>query len=116
MTSRVLRWTGALGIAAVAIVRCVIVFAPQLVFDVDPVIDPTPLPGLGPAGSLFLDAVASALLLQSRHTLDSLVRPSFGAASVQLVDDSSSKVRNYLTFIVKYFIPKIHGHSSTDQQ
>ncbi len=60
MTSRVLRWTGALGIAAVAIVRCVVVFAPQIVFDIDPVIDPTPLPGLGPAGSLFLDALLLA--------------------------------------------------------
>ena len=60
MTSRVLRWTGALGIAALAIVRCVVAFAPQIVFDIDPAIDPTPLPGLGPAGSLFLDALLLA--------------------------------------------------------
>ena len=52
-----LRWAGAITIAAIAIARCVITFAPQVVFDVDPAIDPTPLPGLGPAGSLVLDAL-----------------------------------------------------------
>ncbi len=55
-----LRWIGALGIVTVAVMRCVIAFAPQLVFDIDPAIDPTPLPGLGPPGSLFLDAVLLA--------------------------------------------------------
>ncbi len=55
-----LRWTGALGITAIAIVRCVVAFAPQVVFDVDPAIDPTRLPGLGPAGSLLLDAILLA--------------------------------------------------------
>ncbi len=59
-TSQVLRWIGALGIVTVAIIRCVIVFSGQIVFDVDPAIDPTPLAGLGPAGSLFLDAALLA--------------------------------------------------------
>jgi hypothetical protein len=48
------------GIAAVAVARCVITFAPQVVFDVDPALDPTPLAGLGPAGSLMLDALLLA--------------------------------------------------------
>jgi hypothetical protein len=65
-----LRWIGAAGIAGIAAVRCVIVFAPQVVFDVDPSIayvaqldgtmDPALLPGLGPAGSLLLDALLLA--------------------------------------------------------
>ncbi|MHC4217212.1 MAG: hypothetical protein ACYSU7_02040 [Planctomycetota bacterium] len=50
-----LRWAGAMGIATVAVMRCVVSFAPRIVFDVDPAIDPTPLPGLGPGGSLVLD-------------------------------------------------------------
>ena len=60
MISRVLRWIGALGIAAVAIVRCVVAFAPQVGFDIDPAIDPTPLAGLGTPGSLFLDSLLLA--------------------------------------------------------
>ncbi len=59
-TSRALRWIGALGIATIAIIRCVLVFSGQIVFDVDPAIDPSPLPGFGPAGSLFLDAALLA--------------------------------------------------------
>lgn len=65
-----LRWVGAIGIAGVAVARCVIVFAPQVVFDIDPAIayvvyrdgtmDAATLPGLGPAGSLFLDALLLA--------------------------------------------------------
>ncbi|UCD74276.1 MAG: O-antigen ligase family protein [Phycisphaerales bacterium] len=53
----VLRWISALGIAAVAVMRCVIFFAPQVVFDLDPALDPYPLAGLGPAGSLWLDVI-----------------------------------------------------------
>jgi len=56
-----LRWAGAIGIASVAIMRCVVTFAPRLLFDVDPAIDPTPLPGLGPAGSLILDCLLLAM-------------------------------------------------------
>ena len=59
-TSQALRWIGALGIATVAIIRCVIVFSGQIVFDVDPAIDPSPMAGFGPAGSLFLDAALLA--------------------------------------------------------
>ncbi len=55
-----LRWVGGLGILAVAAARCVTVFAPQVVFDVDPAIDPAPLAGLGPSGSLALDALGLA--------------------------------------------------------
>jgi len=55
-----LRWIGALGIVTIAIIRCVVAFSPRLVFDIDPAIDPTPLPGLGPAGSLLLDALLMA--------------------------------------------------------
>ncbi|MHC4902076.1 MAG: O-antigen ligase family protein [Planctomycetota bacterium] len=56
-----LRWTGAIGIATVAVMRCVVTFAPRLLFDVDPAIDPTPLPGLGPGGSLVLDCLLLAM-------------------------------------------------------
>ena len=59
-TTQALRWTGAIGIVTVAIVRCVVVFSGQVVFDVDPAIDPSPLAGLGPAGSLFRDAARLA--------------------------------------------------------
>ena len=59
-TSQALRWIGALGIVTVAVIRCVIVFSGQIVFDVDPAIDPSPLAGFGPAGSLFLDAALLA--------------------------------------------------------
>ncbi len=65
-----LRWLGAIAIVGVAAARCVIVFAPQVVFDIDPAIayvvyrdgtmDAATLPGLGPAGSLFLDALLLA--------------------------------------------------------
>ncbi len=55
-----LRWVGGLGILAVAAARCVTAFAPQVVFDVDPAIDPAPLAGLGPSGSLALDALGLA--------------------------------------------------------
>lgn len=54
---RALCWIGLIGIAAIAVMRCAIFFAPQLVFDVDPVIDATPVGGSGPAGSLILDAL-----------------------------------------------------------
>ncbi|MHC4107870.1 MAG: O-antigen ligase family protein, partial [Planctomycetota bacterium] len=52
-----LRSIGLIGIATIAIMRCVVFFAPQVLFDVDPARDPTPIGGLGPAGSLLLDAL-----------------------------------------------------------
>ncbi len=55
-----LRWAGAVAIAGIAVTRCVIAFAPRVVFDIDPAVDPSPLPGLGPAGSLLLDALMLA--------------------------------------------------------
>jgi len=57
---RALRWIGAIGIATIAVMRCLIAFAPQVVFDVDPALFPGAFGGLGPAGSLWLDV---ALLL-----------------------------------------------------
>jgi hypothetical protein len=56
-----LRWAGAMGIASIAVMRCVVTFAPRILFDVDPAIDPTPLPGLGPGGSLVLDCLLLAM-------------------------------------------------------
>jgi len=44
-------------IVAIALLRCVIVFAPQTVFDVDPAASPVPWGGLGMAGSLTLDVM-----------------------------------------------------------
>src|SRR5688572_12781585 len=57
---KTLRWVGLIGILSLAVARCVIVFAPQVLFDVDPAFDPVPLNGLGPAGSLRLDALLLA--------------------------------------------------------
>lgn len=55
-----MRWAGLAGIAGVAALRCLIVFAPQVAFDVDPGVDPTSLSGVGPGGSLLLDAILLA--------------------------------------------------------
>src|SRR3954470_9622307 len=56
----IFRWLGLIGVVSIAVMRCMVMFAPQTLFDVDPAGDSTPLGGLGPAGSLWLDA---ALLL-----------------------------------------------------
>ena len=55
--AQTMRWVGGVGIVVIAVMRCVISFAPQIVFDIDPALDPTPLAGLGPAGSILLDAL-----------------------------------------------------------
>jgi tetratricopeptide (TPR) repeat protein len=55
-----LRLGGIIAIAAIAAMRCAILFVPQVVFDVDPAASPAPIGGLGPGGSLVLDV---ALLL-----------------------------------------------------
>jgi len=53
-----LQWIGLSGIAAIAVVRCVIVFAPQVAFDMDPAaFGHVSLAGLGPGGSLLLDSL-----------------------------------------------------------
>lgn len=52
-----LRWACGAGIVTIAVMRCAISFVHLVVFDVDPALDPAPLPGLGPAGSLLLDAL-----------------------------------------------------------
>lgn len=52
-----LRWLGVIGVLLITVLRCMVVFAPIVVFDVDPVLDPMPLLGLGPAGSLLLDVL-----------------------------------------------------------
>jgi len=52
-----LRWGGLFVIAMVAVARCAIVFAPQVVFDVDPAVAAGRLAGLGPGGSLALDGL-----------------------------------------------------------
>ncbi|MCH7546508.1 MAG: O-antigen ligase family protein [Planctomycetes bacterium] len=52
-----LQWIAMGVILVIAVMRCVIVFAPQVIFDVDPVIDSSRLAGLGMGGSLFLDAL-----------------------------------------------------------
>ncbi len=55
--AQAMRWVGGVGIVIIAVMRCVISLAPQIVFDIDPALDPTPLAGLGPAGSILLDAL-----------------------------------------------------------
>src|SRR4029450_5360435 len=49
------RWTGLIGIAAIAVLRCLVLLAPQRVFDADQ--DPIPLAGLGAPGSMVLDVL-----------------------------------------------------------
>lgn len=51
-----LRWIGAVGVVAIAVMRCCVTFAPQLVFDTDPALDAAPIAALGMAGSMILDA------------------------------------------------------------
>lgn len=55
-----MRWAGGVGIVTIAVMRCAIVFASQVVFETDPATDPVPLAGLAMGGSLWLDV---ALLL-----------------------------------------------------
>lgn len=56
---RLCRWSiiALTGIAAVAVMRCVIVFVPQTLFDVDPASNPSPIAGLAMGGSLMLDVL-----------------------------------------------------------
>lgn len=52
-----LRWVALLVISTIAIARCMIAFAPQVWFDIDPALDPLPFAGMSMAGSLALDVV-----------------------------------------------------------
>jgi uncharacterized membrane protein YhaH (DUF805 family) len=61
-------WPAALGaaLAALACLRTIVAFNGLAWFDIDPVLDPSPFAGLGPAGSLRIDAgmaLVGALLL-----------------------------------------------------
>ncbi|NNF43182.1 MAG: hypothetical protein HKN62_09035, partial [Phycisphaerales bacterium] len=51
----------AVAITLLVVTRCVVFFAPQVLFDIDPALDPNPIGGLGPAGSLTLDVVLLGL-------------------------------------------------------
>lgn len=73
--AQAMRWIGGVGIVVIAVMRCVISFAPQIVFDIDPALDPTPLAGLGPGGSILLDAL---LLLACACALVGEVRTKRG--------------------------------------
>ena len=63
------RWWPAIVGAALGVLVCLrtlIVFTPLVWFDVDPLLDPNPFAGLGPAGSLLIDgciAVVSAAMV-----------------------------------------------------
>ncbi len=66
-----MRLIAATAIGALVIFRATVFFAPTLVFDVDPAIDPTPIAGLGPPASMAIDALiwimsALALLAETR--------------------------------------------------
>ncbi len=63
MNAGTLRWIGAAGIVAIAVMRCCIAFAGQIVFDADPVFDSAAPSALGPAGSLVLDVALIACCL-----------------------------------------------------
>ncbi len=70
-TRRVMRAATAVCIALVALLRTLVAHAPLTWFDVDPVADPAPFAGIGPAWSLALDALvllAAALLLSTLLT------------------------------------------------
>ena len=72
-----LRWGGAIALAALALMRCVVLFAPRVVFDIDPILDPLPLAGLGPAGSMAIDVlvlVAAACVLAGEVLADRFVK------------------------------------------
>lgn len=60
--ARYCRAVAVVGIALIAVMRCVIVFAPQVYFDVDPAVDPAPLAAMGKVGSLALDVVLLAFV------------------------------------------------------
>lgn len=68
-----LRWTGALGIIAISLMRAMVMFTPDPYFDTDPVAVPIAFAGLGPMGSLWLDLT---LLLMAQLALagESLAR------------------------------------------
>ena len=52
-----LRVAAAVAIGTLVMLRATVFFAPQLVFDVDPVLDPSPIVGFGPAASMAIDAL-----------------------------------------------------------
>lgn len=67
-------------IVLLAILRTILALVPRLFFDVDPALDPAPFAGLGPAGSLALDAatlvacaIAWAACAEPRHRAGLLV-------------------------------------------
>lgn len=81
-------WPAALGaaLAALACLRTIVAFNGLTWFDVDPVLDPSPFAGLGPAGSLRIDAcmalVGALLLFAFAGRAATLV--SLGALAVTL--------------------------------
>lgn len=52
-----LRVMAAVAIGTLIMLRATVFFAPQLVFDVDPALDPSPIVGFGPAQSMLIDAL-----------------------------------------------------------
>jgi len=76
-------------LAALVCVRTLISFTPTPWFDVDPVLDPNPFAGLGPAGSLAIDAciatVSGAMLLAFAGRAAMLVAlAALGAIAIRL--------------------------------
>lgn len=54
---QLMRWSGMIGIVTIAAMRTAVAFMPQLLFDVDPAFDATPLGAMGPVGSMTLDVL-----------------------------------------------------------
>ena len=85
-------WPALLGVALGALVclRTVTAFTDQPWFDVDPVFDPNPYAGLGPAGSLRIDAaicvVSGLMLLAFAGRAAALL--ALGALSVVTLSDA----------------------------
>jgi hypothetical protein len=76
-----LRWIGAAGIVTIAVMRCVIAFLPQLIFDVDPASErELVIASLSMGGSLLLDVLLIVACLfallgewRGKHGLDPLL-------------------------------------------
>lgn len=79
--SRVALW----GIVMIAVMRCVIVFVPQVYFDVDPALDPNPLAGMGMAGSLMLDVLLLVMCAIGLFTLAASGRIRWGLVVLALL-------------------------------
>jgi hypothetical protein len=84
---RLLAMSAAMLIASIAAARCVVTLLPELWFDVDPVLDPTRVPGVSPGLLMIMDAVL------------------LGAASAGLLGEAVRRRGGSSLLLVLWFIP-----------